>query len=385
MSGLVKPKEYKISESNIANLGSDMEKQAKKAASETEKAWAGCGKVPGLQIWRIEKFQVVSWPKEQYGKFYDGDSYILLHTYEKDKDGKKNRVMKDGKWVEMDGALGWDIHFWLGSGSSQDEMGTAAYKTVELDDFLDGAPLQWREVQGCESEQFRSYFPTGIQLLSGGIESGFKKVTPKEYKARLLHVKGKKNCRVTQVELSYKSLNSGDVFILDNGLTVVQWNGQKSSVAERRKAAEMCQAIRDERGGTTRVLVNEEGNEDKEFWDPLGGKGGPIASAEEGGDDDKAKFTRSLFRVSDASGSLKFTKEAEGTFKTSQLDSNDVFILDTGSEAFVWLGKGATKQEKEKAFDFATQYLEKEGRPKGTPVCRVLDGGEPRIFLNHFN
>lgn len=50
-----------------------------------------------------------------------GDAYILLST--KQKGGK---------------ALEWSVHFWLGSESSQDERGVAAYKTVELDDALGG-------------------------------------------------------------------------------------------------------------------------------------------------------------------------------------------------------------------------------------------------------
>ena len=134
----------------------------------------------------------------------------------------------------------WDIHFWLGKNTSQDEAGVAAYKTVELDDLLGGAPIQHREVEGHESQQFLNLFKQygGIKYLEGGVESGFKKVNRDEYEKRLLHVKGKRNVRVFPVDVSYKSLNKGDVFILDCGLKLFQWNGPKSSKAERAKVGD---------------------------------------------------------------------------------------------------------------------------------------------------
>ena len=98
------------------------------------------------------------------GKFHVGDSYILLYTY------KKNPASS---------ALSWNIHFWLGSETSLDESGIAAYKSVELDDQLGGAAVQYRETQGSESSLFLSYFKQlglGVEYLPGGMEAGFAHV-----------------------------------------------------------------------------------------------------------------------------------------------------------------------------------------------------------------
>ena len=78
MAGLVKAKEFDWKDSNMAMVGSDEDRSVKKAAAETETAWKGAGQKVGMQVWRIVKFKVTHWPKEDYGKFYQGDSYILM-------------------------------------------------------------------------------------------------------------------------------------------------------------------------------------------------------------------------------------------------------------------------------------------------------------------
>ncbi len=51
-------------------------------------------------------------------------------------------------------------------------MGVAAYKTVELDDFLGGSPVEHREVQENESPEFMELFKNKVEYLEGGIETG---------------------------------------------------------------------------------------------------------------------------------------------------------------------------------------------------------------------
>jgi gelsolin len=362
---MLKQKVYNIADSNIANLGTDLEKKVKAAAANKEPAWDNAGKSVGLQIWRIEKFHVVSWPKEDYGTFYTGDSYIVLNTYKK-KGGDQ---------------LLFDVHFWLGKYTTQDEAGTAAYKTVELDDKLGGAPVQHREVQGWESELFLSYFKNEIRLLDGGVETGFRHVEPDKYRPRLLWIKGRKKVRVTEVELSFKSLNSGDVFILDAGMILHQWNGKKAGLQEKTKGAQIARAIDDERKGQPKIIVNEDGHEEADFWKLLGGKGEVKAAAEGGPDDEENKGEKKLFRLSDASGKLEFKEVASGNaVKRSLLDSKDVFVLDTGAEIFAWIGKGASVAEKQKALSYAQDYLTKFNRPVYLPIARVFEGGENEVF-----
>jgi len=368
---MIKAKKYDIADSNIANLGTELEKKVKLAAAQTEDAWKNIGKQVGLEIWRIEKFQVVPLPKNTYGQFHTGDSYIVLRTYKKSPDSDK---------------LSYDVHFWLGAYTTQDEAGTAAYKTVELDDFLGGAPVQYREVQGYESDRFLSYFKSGIRLLEGGVETGFHHVEAQKYRPRLLQLKGKKNIRVHEVPLTHKSLNSGDVFVLDAGTIVIQWQGSKAGILEKAKGPELLNAIKDEREGRITTRVISESDDDAEFWKFLGGKG-PIADAEAGGSDLEAekKHGGVLLRLSDASGKLEFKEVAAGKdIKRSQLVSDDVFILFTGAEVFAWVGGKASAGEKKKALFFAQEFVGKTGLPPYTPVARILEGGENEVFEAFF-
>jgi hypothetical protein len=57
-------------------VGSELDHKIKQAAAQGETAWEGMGQQPEVRVWRIEKFKVALWPKEQHGEFFRGDSYI---------------------------------------------------------------------------------------------------------------------------------------------------------------------------------------------------------------------------------------------------------------------------------------------------------------------
>lgn len=81
----------------------------------------------------------------------------------------------------------------------KDEAGTAAIKTVELDAALGGRAVQYREVQGHETDKFLSYFKPCIIPLEGGVASGFKKVEAEKFEPRLHVCKGRRVVRVKEV------------------------------------------------------------------------------------------------------------------------------------------------------------------------------------------
>lgn len=63
---------------------------------------------------------------------------------------------------KVSSSLCYDIHYWIGSQSTQDEQGAAAVYTIQLDEFLESSPVQHREVQNHECDTFRGYFKQGI-------------------------------------------------------------------------------------------------------------------------------------------------------------------------------------------------------------------------------
>lgn len=291
--------------------------------------------------------------------------------------------------------MSWDVHFWLGSETTADEAGAAAIYTVQIDDKLHGAPVQHREVQDHESQLFLGYFKNGVRYTPGGVASGFNQVEINAIgEKRLFHVKGKKNVRVNQVHLSISSMNKGDCFILDVGRDIHVYVGANAKRVEKLKAISAANQIRDQdHNGRAQVHILDEfstAGDQQEFFDLLG-SGSPDTVPEEAISEDDADFERNdankvaLYKVSDADGSLKVDPIAQKPLRQDHLNTNDCFILDTGSGIYVWIGRGSTPQEKSQALVKANGFLTSKKYPSWTQVHRIVENAETTPFKQYFS
>uniref|UniRef100_A0A8C2WWA0 Advillin n=1 Tax=Cyclopterus lumpus TaxID=8103 RepID=A0A8C2WWA0_CYCLU len=330
----------------------------------------------GIIIWRIEKMELVQVPEKSYGNFYEGDCYVLLSTQ------------------KVSSSLCYDIHYWIGSQSTQDEQGAAAVYTIQLDEFLGSTPIQHREVQNHESDAFKGYFKQGIICKKGGVASGMRHTETNCYDIkRLLHVKGKKRVIANEVEMSWKSFNLGDVFLLDIGKTIVQWNGPKCNKQEKLKGMMLAKDIRDrERGGRAEIRVIEGDGESNspQNMEILNGVLGERSSKltdgpldETADQEQKSKLT--LYHVTDADGQMKVTEVASRPLVQNLLNHEDCYFLDQGgTKIFVWKGKKANKAERQAAMERALEFIKAKNYLITTNVETVNDGAESALFKQLF-
>jgi gelsolin len=383
-----------LKDTNVALIGSDIDHKVKYASAQTEPAWNDrhIGREAGLFVWRIEDFALVRVPKDQLGRFYEGDSYVVLHSVKP--------AAKSGEAGTDPIKLSHDIFFFLGAETSQDEAGVAAYKTVELDEFLHGKAVQHREVQGSLSPAFTALFPH-LTLRHGGVKTGFKHVDAGEAEAVGKHLlllrvfKDGREVLVHEVTPTAQSLDDGDVFVLDVGDKIWVWQGKKAGPMEKARAALVVGDLTIAKHVDTEVVSQSEGRA-RRVVELLGGgtddagfssaRPKILARHHVPAGADAVKHEKKLFKLSDESGrpSFELVKEGGG-ISASDLDSADVFVLDNaGHEIWVWEGQGASKAEKALWLRVTQAYLaqlEQENEYAHLmPVAKVLEGQENAAF-----
>jgi len=87
--------------------------------------------------------------------------------------------------------------------------------------------------------------------------------------------------------------------------------------------------------------------------------------------------------VSDESGKMEYQRVAVGMLKKNMLGTGDVYIVDAGTEIYVWVGSGANKKEQRCAMLFAMDYLaSNDSAYETSPITRLYE--KDPVFPNGF-
>ncbi len=321
---------------------------------------------PKVEVFDMVDFEPVPQPADMYGQLFAGDSYIIVCTY------------KSGEAEREQGI----IYVWQGRHSSTDERVAAALHAVHMDaERFDGDATQVRVVMGKEPSHLINLFKGLMVVHSGGHASAFRNTLERDSYdtdgVALYQVKGSHDtdAHAVQVEEKARRLNSGDCFILLTPKGKYIWRGKSSNDIELATAKHVAGLLQPKRP----AAIVFEGSETAEFWSVLGGKAAYPSAKEM----PEANRDPRLFRVSNATGAIAVTP-VHG-FAQSDLEEEDVFILDVFTSLFIWVGDDANEEEKSRANEIASEYLKAEGCERtDVPIITVRSTHEPELFTCHF-
>uniref|UniRef100_UPI00358EC395 gelsolin-like n=1 Tax=Myxine glutinosa TaxID=7769 RepID=UPI00358EC395 len=311
-----------------------------------------------VEIWRIEGLDKVA--VDPVGVLYGGDCYLILYTYT--QGGRQQQI----------------IYMWQGLSASQDEIGRSAFLAVELDDSLGGAPVQVRVVQGKEPAHLISLFG-GKPLITfaGGTSREGGQSEAAETRLFQIRRNSASGTRAVEVDAVAANLNSNDAFLLTMPSATYLWLGAGSNAMEKEAGACLTSVLDVEATEIT------EGSEPDDFWDALGGKSEYQTTLQLRTTTDL--HPPRLFVCCNKSGNF-LIEEVPGEFCQSDLAPDDVMLLDTWEQVFVWIGNEANEIEKNGALPSAERYLETDPSSRGSniSIATVKQGHEPLTFTGWF-
>ncbi|XP_064216208.1 villin-like protein isoform X4 [Aotus nancymaae] len=194
-----------------------------------------------------------------------------------------------------------------------------------------------------------------------------------------------------EVELSWNSFNKGDIFLLDLGKMMIQWNGPKTSISEKARGLALTYSLRDrERGGRAQIGVVDDEVKAPDLMQimesVLGRRVGSLRAAMPNKDINQLqKANIRLYHVYEKGKDLVVLELATPPLTQDLLQEEDFYILDQGGfKIYVWQGRMSSLQERKAAFSRAAGFIQAKGYPTYTNVEVVNDGAESAAFKQLF-
>lgn len=334
---------------------------------DLDSAFQTAGANPGLDVWCIENQQLVPVSKSSHGKFYTGSAYLVLNAF-----------------FPKIGPPQYYIHYWLGNEAKKVDSNLASDKALELDAALGSCSVQYKEIQGQESQKFLSYFRPCLIPIEGVFTSKQGNLNG-EYQVSLYTCKGDYVVHVKEVPFLRSSLNHEDVFILDTALKIFLFSGCNSTIQERAKALEVVHYIKENKhGGKCEVATIEDGkfvgdSDVGEFWSLFGGYA-PIPRDPPSVQTSEAPPVK-LFWIN-LQG--KLCETGSNSFSKEMLETDKCYMLDCDGEIFLWMGRQTLLTERRTATKAIEDFVRNEGRSNKTHLTFLSEGLESPVFRSYF-
>ncbi|XP_059290095.1 villin-1-like, partial [Lycium ferocissimum] len=325
----------------------------------------------GLHIWSVENLHLVPVPKSSHGKFFSGSAYLVLHTV----------LLKCGTSQH-------DVHYWLGNNANQVDSTLVSDKALELDAALGSHTVQYREVQGQETQKFLSYFKPCIIPVEGVFSLGPGDADSDTYLITLLTCKGDRVVHVKEVPFSRTSLNHNDVFILDTASKIFIFCGCNSSIQERAKGLEVVQYVRENKhNGNCDIAIIDDGKfsgdpDVGEFWSLFGGYAPIPRDITSNMQEIPETSSMKIFWITTQG---KVCQGETGVVSKETLEPNKCYMLDCDAELFVWMGRNTSVTERKISISAVEGFLRSEGRSSSTHLTFITEGSETASFKSYFS
>lgn len=214
---------------------------------------------------------------------------------------------------------------------------------------------------------------------------------------RLIHVRGKgKELFVRLVEPTLSAMSHDSAFILEDvkGSVLYVWSGYNANKMQTTKCLDLVSRInRGEHAGRAQTNTLRAGEETDAFWKLLGATPAPALTKTIPQTNTLPIVTDTLFRV-DPTEEGSFVLFELGS-ETKNLDrgllwSDACYVLDSGYEVRVWIGKSSPKEMRDAAMSQANELLSKptkngDARPAWSQVVyKEADRGETALFTDKF-
>ncbi|KAJ3360582.1 hypothetical protein HDU91_004517 [Kappamyces sp. JEL0680] len=204
----------------------------------------------GCTIFRIEMLLPVPLDPQRHGSFCVADAYIVLISTPKDTNKPESELTHQ-------------VYTWIGVDAETDKRFCCAMYAVALRNVVGSTERILRQCQGEESNDFLEQFSGKIELLdhSFATETGLYMPEERRYPTKLYRVDGKSQLPLflVIVELKRETLDPRNVYILDAGREIYQWNGKDSSLQSKSKARMIASRInKEERVGKAEYVEQGE-------------------------------------------------------------------------------------------------------------------------------